>query len=202
LEMFFLPLEIDDLLQGPVPNLKIVQEVRMIRSFDGKKPKIARSAFISEAAYVIGDVEIGENSSVWPGAVIRGDFGKIIIGNNTAVEDNSVVHSGSLSSEIGDVVIGSEVHVGHGAVINCRRIGDNVLIGINATILHDAEIGDSCIVGAGCLVSQGMQVPDGSFVAGVPGEIKGKVSPRHAVWIQRAPQGYVELAERYKAQGL
>ena len=174
----------------------------MLRTFDGMKPRIAPSAFVSEAAYVIGDVEIGENSGVWPGAVIRGDFGKIRIGNNTAVEDNCVIHSGSLSSEVGDVIIGSEVHIGHGAVINCRRIGNNVLIGINATILHDAEIGDSCIVGAGCLVSQGMQVPDGSFVAGVPGEIKGKVSPRQSIWIQRAPQGYVELARRYKEQGL
>ncbi len=174
----------------------------MLRTFDGKKPKIARSAFVSEAAYIIGDVEIGENSSVWPGAVIRGDFGKIIIGNNTAVEDNCVIHSGSLSSEIGDVVIGNEVHIGHGVVINCRRVGNNVLIGMNATILHDAEIGNFCIVGAGCLVSQGMQVPNGSFVAGVPGKIKGEVSPRHSVWIQGAPQGYVELANRYKAQGL
>jgi carbonic anhydrase/acetyltransferase-like protein (isoleucine patch superfamily) len=174
----------------------------MLKSFDGKKPKIARSAFVSEAAYVIGDVEIGENSSVWPGAVIRGDFGKIRIGNNTAVEDNCVIHSGSLSSEIGDVVIGSEVHIGHGAVINCRRIGNNVLIGINATVLHDAEIGDFCIVGAGCLVSQGMQVPNGSFVAGIPGKIKGKVSPHQSIWIKGAPQGYVELANRYKAQRL
>lgn len=174
----------------------------MLRTFDGKKPKIAQSAFVSETAYVIGDVEIGENSSVWPGVVIRGDFGKIQIGKSTAVEDNCVIHSGSLSSEIGDVVIGSEVHIGHGAVINCRRIGNNVLIGMNATILHDAEIGNFCIVGAGCLVSQGMQVPDGSFVAGVPGKIKGKVSPRHSVWIQGASQGYAELAKRYKAQGL
>jgi carbonic anhydrase/acetyltransferase-like protein (isoleucine patch superfamily) len=174
----------------------------MIRTFDGKTPRIAQSAFVSEAAYVIGDVEVGENSSVWPGAVIRGDFGKIQIGENTAVEDNCVIHSGSLTSQIGDVIIGSEVHIGHGAVINCRRIGNNVLVGMNAIILHDAEIGNSCVVGAGCLVSQGMQVPDGSFVAGVPGEIKGAVSPRHSVWIQGAPKGYVELAMRYKAQGL
>jgi carbonic anhydrase/acetyltransferase-like protein (isoleucine patch superfamily) len=174
----------------------------MLRTFNGKTPKIDQSAFVSEAAYVVGDVEIGENSSVWPGAVIRGDFGKIRIGKNTAVEDNCVIHSGSLSSQIGDVIIGNEVHIGHGAVINCRSIGNNVLVGINATILHDAEIGDSCIIGAGCLVSQGMKVPGGSFVAGVPGEIKGAVSPRHSAWIQGAPQGYVELARRYKAQGL
>ncbi len=174
----------------------------MLRSFDGKTPRVVESAFVSEAAYVIGDVEIGENSSVWPGAVIRGDFGKISIGKNTAVEDNAVIHSGSPSSPVVDMVIGDEVHIGHGAVINCRSIGNNVLIGMNATILHDAEIGSRCLVGAGCLISQGMKVPDGSFVAGVPGEIKGAVTARLSFWTQGAPQIYAELARRYKAQGL
>jgi carbonic anhydrase/acetyltransferase-like protein (isoleucine patch superfamily) len=174
----------------------------MIRSFDGKTPKIAQSAWVSETAYIVGDVEVGENSSVWPGAVIRGDFGKIRIGNNTAVEDNCVVHSGSLSSQIQDLIIGDEVAIGHGAVVNCRRIGNNVLVGINATILHDAEIGNFCIIGASCLVRQGMQVPDGSFVAGVPGEIKGPVPSNQSIWLQRAPQGNAEKARRYKAQGL
>jgi carbonic anhydrase/acetyltransferase-like protein (isoleucine patch superfamily) len=174
----------------------------MIKSFNGKIPKIDKSAFVSEAAYVVGDVEIDENSSVWPGAVIRGDFGKIKIGRNTAVEDNCVIHSGSPASPIRDVTLGDEVHIGHGAVINCRRIGNNVLIGMNATILHDAEIGDFCIIGAGCLVGQGMKIPDRSFVVGVPGKIKGEVSPRQLFWIQQAPQIYIKLAKQYKEQGL
>ncbi len=102
----------------------------MIRSFNGKTPKIAESAFVSEAAYVVGDVEIGENSSVWPGAVIRGDFGSIRIGKNTAVEDACVIHSGSPTTLTADVTIGNNVHIGHGAVINCLRIGNKVLIGM------------------------------------------------------------------------
>ena len=174
----------------------------MIRGLGNKKPKIAESAFVSEAAYVIGDVEIGDNSSVWPGAVIRGDFGNIRIGNNTAIEDNCVIHSGTPSAHIGDVAIGDEVHIGHGAVINCRRIGNNVLIGMNATILHDAEIGDFCIIGAGCLVSQGMKIPDKSFVVGVPGKIKGKISAKQLWWVEKAPQIYAELVKQYKEQGL
>ncbi|MBL7125110.1 MAG: gamma carbonic anhydrase family protein [Dehalococcoidales bacterium] len=176
----------------------------MIRSLDGKTPKIAESAFVSEAAYVIGDVEIGENSSVWPGAVIRGDFGSIKIGKNTAIEDNCVIHAGTPStpSYREDVTIGDNVHIGHGAVINCRRIGSNVLIGMNSTILHDAEIGDFCIIGAGCLVSQGMKIPDKSFVAGVPGKIKGEASPEQLWWVEEGPQIYVELVKRYKEQGL
>lgn len=176
----------------------------MIKSFSGKTPKIAESAFVSEAAYVVGDVEIGENSSVWPGAVIRGDFGKITIGKSSAVEDNCVIHSGSPSAPqaIMDVIIGDNVHIGHGAVINCRSIGNNVLIGMNATILHDAEIGNFCIIGASCLVSQGMQIPDKSFVVGIPGEIKREVSPKQLWWTQKAPQNYDELAEKYKKEGL
>ena len=176
----------------------------MIRSLSGKTPKIAESAFVSEAAYVIGDVEIGEDSSVWPGAVIRGDFGSIKIGKNTAIEDNCVIHAGTPStpSYREDVTIGDNVHIGHGAVINCRRIGSNVLIGMNSTILHDAEIGDFCIIGAGCLVRQGMKIPDKSFVAGVPGEIKGEASPEQLWWVEEGPQAYAELVKRYKEQGL
>src|SRR5512135_3563500 len=98
----------------------------MIRGFDGKAPRIAPSAFISEAAYVVGDVEIGEGSGAWPGAVIRGDFATIKIGRNTMVEDSTVVHSGGMI-EIGDNVI-----IGHDVVVHCRRIGSNCLIGNNA----------------------------------------------------------------------
>jgi carbonic anhydrase/acetyltransferase-like protein (isoleucine patch superfamily) len=137
-------------------------EEKVIRTFEGKTPKIAESVFVNEAAYIVGDVEIGDNSSVWPCAVIRGDIGKIIIGENTHMEDNSVIHSGSPSSPDQDMIIGNNVHIGHGAVINCRKIGNNILIGMNATILHEAEIGNNCIIGASCLVSQGMKIPDNS----------------------------------------
>ena len=174
----------------------------MIRSLTGNTPKIASSAFISEAAYIVGHVEIGEHSNVFPGAVIRGDFGRISIGRNTSVEDNCVIHSGTPSSPVGDVDIGDMVLIGHGAVLNCRRIGSSVLIGMNATILHDAEIGDRCIIGAGCLVGQGMKIPDDSFVAGVPGTIRGKPSERQLWWIREGYKGYAELARQYRAQGL
>jgi carbonic anhydrase/acetyltransferase-like protein (isoleucine patch superfamily) len=173
----------------------------MIKAFNGKVPKIAKTALVSEAAHIIGDVEIGENSSVWPGAVIRADFGKITIGKNTAVEDNCVIHSGSPSVPLRDITIGDEVHIGHGAVIHGSKIGSNVLIGMNATILHDAEIGNFCIIGAGCLVSEGMKIPDNSFVVGVPGKIKGQISPQQSFWLKEASQGYDKLAQLYKKQG-
>lgn len=174
----------------------------MIRSVNGKTPKIDPSAFVSEGAYVVGDVEIGENANIWPGAVIRGDCGHIKIGADTAVEDNCVIHSGSPTSTIGDVVIGNQVIIGHGAVMNGRRIGNNVLIGINATILHDVEIGSACIIAAGTLVEQGMKVPDNSFVFGSPGKIKGKPTEKQLWWAFEGYKGYCELAKQYKEEGL
>ena len=172
----------------------------MIRGFNGKTPRIAGSAFVNESAYIVGDVEIGENSSVWPGAVIRGDFGKIVIGANCALEDNCVVHSGSPGSPVSDLIIGDSVHIGHGAVVNGRKIGNNVLIGINATILHDTEIGDFCIIGANCMVGQGMKIPSKSFVVGVPARIQGEVTSQQLWWVEEAPKNYVRLVEQYKNQ--
>ena len=175
----------------------------MIRSFNGKTPKVADSAFVSEAAYVVGDVEIGENSSVWPGAVIRADIGKIKIGKNTVVEDNCVIHSGAPNlPPISDATIGDNVLIGHGAVSNGRRIGNNVVIGMNATILHDVEIGDNSIIAAGCVVKEKMKIPDNLFVTGVPGEIKRKIAAKQLWWSQNSPSIYQELAERYKHEGL
>jgi len=168
----------------------------VIRSFKGKTPRIAESAFVSEAAYVIGDVEIGENSGVWPGAVIRGDFARIKIGCNTMIEDNCVLHTGT-SMEIGDNVI-----IGHSVVVHGLRIGSNNLIGNNATILDNSQIGDFCIVGAGCLVSPGMNVPDNSLILGVPGKIKGTLSSEQRQRLLDGSQSYLELLKQYKRQGL
>lgn len=175
----------------------------MIRSFNGKTPKIADSAFISEAAYVIGDVEIGENSSVWPGAVIRGDLGKITIGKNVVIEDCCVIHSGSPNQPPeNDITIGDNVIVGHGAVSNGKKIGNNVVVSINSIILHDAEIGDYSIIAAGCVVKEKMIVPERSFVVGVPAKIKGQISEEQYWWSQNSPRIYAELAKQYKEEGL
>jgi carbonic anhydrase/acetyltransferase-like protein (isoleucine patch superfamily) len=166
----------------------------MIREFNGKRPNVAPSAFISEAAYVIGDVLIGNNSSVWPGAVIRGDCCKIEIGENTCVEDNCVVH--------GDVRIGNGVIIGHGAVVHCNKIGNNVLIGNNTTILDAAEIGSFCIIGAGSLVTTEMKIPDNSLIMGVPAKIRGQVSSEQRLEIEEGAVFYTKLAQEYRGQRL
>jgi carbonic anhydrase/acetyltransferase-like protein (isoleucine patch superfamily) len=172
----------------------------MIKSFNGKTPQIHPTAFVSEAAYIVGDVEIGEHSSIWPGAVLRGDTGKVVIGKYTAVEDNCIVHSGVPGD--GDTFIGDECNIAHGAVVHCKSIGNNVMIGINATVLHGVEIGNHCLIAAGCVVPQDMKVPDNSFMVGIPGKIKGKVPEKLMFWLDLVPLEYAELAAKYKAEGL
>ncbi|PKN23819.1 MAG: gamma carbonic anhydrase family protein [Deltaproteobacteria bacterium HGW-Deltaproteobacteria-21] len=172
----------------------------MIRSFNGKSPRIADSAFVSEAAYIIGDVEIGENSGVMPSAVIRADMGKITIGSSVFVEDNCVIHSGSSLGPNGDVVIGDRVLIGHGAVLNCRSIGSHVLIGMNAALLHNVDIGSYCIIAACAMVTQGMKVPDRSFVVGVPGKIAGPPTEDQLWWVKDGITQYEQLLELYKKE--
>ena len=168
----------------------------MIREFNGKNPKIASSAFVSETAYIAGDVEIGENTNIWSGAVIRGDIAKITIGKNTSIEDNCVVHSAT------GIIIGDNTIVGHGAVIHCKKIGNNVLIGNNATVLDNAEIGDYCIIAAGSVVAPETKFPAESLAMGVPAKVKGKLSQKQKDYLTMGSAFNVKLAQRYKKQGL
>ena len=168
----------------------------MIREFNGKNPQIASSAFVSETAYIAGDVEIGENTNIWPGAVIRGDIAKITIGKNTSIEDNCVVHSAT------GIIIGDNTIVGHGAVLHCKKIGDNVLIGNNATVLDNAEIGDHCIIAAGSVVAPETKFPAESLAVGVPAKVKGKLSQKQKDYLTMGSAFNVKLAQRYKKQGL
>jgi len=171
----------------------------MIKSFCGKMAKIAGSAFISDTACIIGDVEIGEESSVWSGAVIRSDCGIMLpghrtrIGRNTHIEDNAVVHcTGS---------IGNNVVIGHGAVVEAFKVGDNVLIGSNATVLAASEIGSFCIVAGGSVIPERMQIPDKSFVAGVPAKIKSEITTRQLQYIEETCSNLQVLLRDYRAAG-
>jgi carbonic anhydrase/acetyltransferase-like protein (isoleucine patch superfamily) len=168
----------------------------VIKSFNGKTPRVAGSAWVSEVAYVVGDVEIGEHSNIWPGAVVRADFAPIRIGSYVDVEDNATLHAGN------DMEISDNVIVGHGAVVHSRRVGSRVLIGMNATTLHNSEIGDHCIIAAGSVVTEGMKVPAGSFVAGIPGKVKSQVTEKQKGWIEGHEGFYPNLAEKYRQGGL
>ncbi|MFQ6026757.1 MAG: gamma carbonic anhydrase family protein [Dehalococcoidia bacterium] len=167
----------------------------MIRSLGNKTPKIHPSAFISETAYIVGDVEIGENTNIWPGAVIRGDYGRIVIGRNCSIQDNCVLHTDDYL-ELGDNVL-----LTHGAVIHGGKVGDNVLIGMNAALLEESRVGNHCVIGAGAIVLGGAEVPDHSLVIGVPGRVRDS-SPEHEERLQEVPAMYQGNARRYKEAGL
>ncbi|MBW2637403.1 MAG: gamma carbonic anhydrase family protein [Deltaproteobacteria bacterium] len=132
-----------------------------------RTPKVHGSVFITGGVHIYGDVEIGEGSSVWFNAVIRGDGGKISIGRNTNIQDNAVIHSNMNV----DVEIGDEVTIGHGAIIRGCRIGNNVMVGMNSTVMAHAEIGDYSIVGANTLVPYRKKFPPRSLIMGSPARL-------------------------------
>ena len=167
----------------------------MIRSFNGVTPTIHPTAFVSEAAYVVGDVHVGENSSVWPGAVLRGDYGRIRVGRNTNIQDNCVLHADDYL-EVGDNVV-----VTHGAVLHCHRVGNNVMVGINAVLLENAEIEDNCVIGAGSVVLADTRVPSNSVVVGVPGKIR-PMRDEYRKLIESVAAQYRENAQRFIQAGL
>ena len=155
---------------------------------------IKDSIVICPGAQVIGDVELGENVSVWHGAVIRGDTDSITIGDNSNVQDNCVVNC----TRGFPVEIGKNVSVGHGAVVHGCKLDDNVLIGMNATVLNGAHISKNSIVGAGAVVSEGKEFPEGSLILGVPAKAIKQVSPEQIQMIQNNADNYVKLSKQYK----
>jgi carbonic anhydrase/acetyltransferase-like protein (isoleucine patch superfamily) len=169
----------------------------MIRELGEKKPKIADSAFVSEAAYVVGDVEIGENSSIWPGAVLRADRFRIRIGSNCNIQDNCVVHAG-----FSDVNIGNNVTIAHGSMIHCARIGNNVFIGMHTVLNNQSEIEDFCMIGAYSMIKDALKVPTRSLAVGIPARIVRALNDQELERILSGSNFYVELAKEFKMYGL
>jgi carbonic anhydrase/acetyltransferase-like protein (isoleucine patch superfamily) len=140
----------------------------IIRSFRGKSPNIAESALIADNVYIIGDVEIGENCSVWPGVVIRGDTSSVRIGNNCHIEENTTIHTGS--------VIGDHVMIGHNCSVE-GPVGTRSMISNTASVMPRATVGAYCTIGAGAVVLGGTEIPDRSFAFGVPAKVRGTINP-------------------------
>ena len=168
----------------------------MIRSFGAKTPKVAATAWVSEFAYVVGDVEIGEHSSIWPGTTIRGDGAeKIVIGNYVNVQEGSVIHGGGM-------VIEDNVTVGHSVVVHGDRIGEGSLLGNNCTVLHRSVLGKNCLIAANAVVLPGSKIPDRSFVTGVPGAIKSEVTSEQIGNMMHTARHLAERAQEFKDSGL
>ena len=167
----------------------------MIKKLGDKQPKIHPTAFVSEFAYIIGDVHVGENSSIWPGTIIRADQGSIRIGKNTNIQDNSVVHGDH------DVVIEDNVTIGHRVMCHAGFIGRFSLIG-NGAILNDGvSVGHNSIVASGSMVLEYMDIPERSVVRGMPARIRGQINDKHIDMQKNISNVYVKKGNMYKAQG-
>lgn len=164
----------------------------MIMDYKGKSPVIDASAFIAPNASIIGDVTVGADSSVWFGAVLRGDEAPIAIGRGSNVQDNAVLHCDYRSP----MNIGDNVTIGHGAIVHGASIGDNVLIGMGAIILNGAKIGENCIVGAGAVVKENAEIPANSMLVGVPAKII-RTLDETAIAQRKEPSYYVPLGKSY-----
>ena len=160
-------------------------------------PRIHPTAWIAPTATVIGDVSLGENASVWYGAVLRGDINRIVIGPRTNIQDNTVVH---LSDDF-PVMVGELVTIGHSAIIHACAIADEVLIGMGATILDGAEIGARSIIGANALVPLGLKIPPGSLVYGSPARVVRQLSPNEQSTIKKWALKYIEVAKNFRQAG-
>ena len=169
----------------------------MIRSYKGRKPQIAASAYVDPAAVVIGDVMIGEHASVWPCVVIRGDVHYIKIGARTNVQDGSVLH---VMRDEWPLILGDNVTIGHGVVLHGCTIESRCLIGMGSIILNGAKIGAGSIVAAGTLVPEGTDVPPGSLFMGHPGKFRRALTAEDQASIDNYAARYVEYKETYRAE--
>jgi len=167
----------------------------MIRPYKGKTPKVASSAYIDPSAQVIGDVSLGERSSVWCNVTIRGDVNTITIGDDSNVQDGTVVH-GELNEF--PVTLGNRVTVGHLAMLHGGTIEDDCLIGIGAIVLNGARVGRGSVIAAGALVPEGMDIPPESMVMGMPAKVKRSVTPEEKERFKQNAQRYIRYRQDYR----
>lgn len=166
----------------------------MIRNFQEKQPKIHDSVFVAETAVVIGDVEIGKDSSVWYGCILRGDVNFIRIGERTNIQDASVIH---VSSGTHPTVLEDEITVGHRVTLHGCYVESGCLIGINSVILDGARIGKNSLVAAGSLVTPNTQIPEGSLVMGSPAKVKRALTDEEIKDLEKFWRNYVEYRRIY-----
>lgn len=163
----------------------------MFFAFKGILPVVAKSSFVHPQACVIGDVIIGSNVFIGAGAVLRGDFGRIVIEDGCNVQENCVIHMFPGIT----VFLKEGAHIGHGAIIHGASIGRNCLVGMNAVVMDDVSVGDESIIGALCFVNTGMEIPPRSLVVGNPAKIIKQVSDEMILWKTKGTQIYQQLAE-------
>lgn len=176
----------------------------MLVEFGGERPKVHETAFVHPSAVVIGNVTLGEHSSVWPGAVVRGDFAEVEIGDYTCIQDNTVVHPADVypgeKPEYIPVKIGSHVIVGHRALIHGASISNNCVVGGGSIVFNGAKVGENSLIGMGATVLAGTEVPPGTIMVGVPARPLRKLRDEEIARIREQAENYAKLAERYKTE--
>ena len=166
-----------------------------IYGLDGEAPAIADTAYITDTAVLIGKVVVGEEASIWFGAVLRGDNEPIILGAGSNIQENAVLHT-----DMGyPLVIGEGCTIGHKAMLHGCTIGDNSLVGMSATILNGAVIGRNCLIGAGALITEGKVIPDNSLVIGAPGKVARTLGDEDVDRLRQSARHYADNARRFRA---
>ncbi|MFW2356664.1 gamma carbonic anhydrase family protein [Hydrogenophaga sp.] len=161
---------------------------------DGMAPRVAASAWVAENAQVIGNVVLGDDSSVWFGVTVRGDTETITVGRGSNIQDGSVLHA-----DVGQpLTIGENVTVGHQVMLHGCTIGDGSLIGIGAVVLNGAKIGKHCLVGAGSLVTEGKEFPDGSMILGSPARVAKTLTPEQIEGLRMSAKHYTDNADHFR----
>lgn len=165
-----------------------------IKNLEKLKPNIDDSVFIAEGARIIGNVEVGKDSSIWYNATLRADYGKIKIGKNSNIQDNAVIHL----SHDSDTIIGDNVTVGHSAIIHGAKIENDVLVGMGAIVLDNCVIGENSIIGAGALVTKNKEFPPKSLIIGSPAKFVRELSDDEIYSIRQNALEYIQNAKKYK----
>lgn len=163
---------------------------KQLDRFLRRRPRLGKGVYIAGGAVVLGDVTLGDFSSIWYNAVLRGDINRIVVGHHTNIQDNAVVH---LADEF-PCRIGSYVTVGHSAIVHACTVGDEVLIGMGAILLDGSVVGRQSIIGAGALVTQGSSIPPGSLVLGAPAKVVRALTPRERSGLKSWAEKYVHNA--------
>lgn len=188
-------------MQGSLGYKESLSKHRALQPFEGSRPSLGTDIFVAPNASLIGNVRLGDQSSVWYGAVLRGDVNSITVGRNTNIQDAAVVHVARHSlGEPHPTVIGDNVTIGHGAMIHACTIESNCLVGMGATVLDGAKVTSGSIVAAGALVTPGTVVPKGEIWAGRPAKLLRKLEPEEAAFVTRSAANYAVLAAEHAVE--
>jgi carbonic anhydrase/acetyltransferase-like protein (isoleucine patch superfamily) len=170
----------------------------LIRAWGGKEPRLADGVWVADDAVLVGDVEVGPGSSIWFGAILRGDVNHVRVGARTNVQDQAILH---VTSGTHPTTVGDEVTLGHRVTLHGCTVRDRCLIGIGAVVMDGAVIGEDAMVGAGSLVPPGMVVPPGTLAMGSPARVKRELTTEEVAFFRKSASNYVAYAESYRKEG-